>query len=310
MVLYCQSELHRVSCKDYWSPPTTVPSAVVHWTAHVAHTLAPQPPDQTSTRQTRRRHSSAAKAPSSLNLQESSPLKTSFGATSGLPANGFAQLLPTIPGTPTSMSLSRSPSPQRGGGWASPGLTAPFDTIGGTSTPRKGYGEIHVNGGVGNSVTWATAKARSEEINGYPSFSPRKSGWFSRHARKISNNLPSFTGRRDFAEKEKLGRGRWYPGRGSRSGRLITYLGSMARRFRLRLLLVIAIVLALSLFYITCEITRGFQYSRKLLTDPGSSSSRISANIFPGRWKQICYRSGRESRRRSHGMERSTGMGD
>lgn len=208
------------------------------------------------------------------------------------------------------MSLSRSPSPRRGGGWASPGLTTPFDTIGGTSTPRKGYGEMQADGGMGNSVTWATAKARSEEINGYPSFSPRKSGWFSQHARRISNNLPSFTGRRDFAEKEKLGRGRWYPGRGSRSGRLMTYLGSIARRFRLRLLLVIAFVLALSLFYITRENPHGSPYSRKLLTDLGSSSSRISANIFPGRWKQVCYRIGRESRRRSHGMERPTGMGD
>ncbi|KAA6409593.1 MAG: glycosyltransferase family 34 [Lasallia pustulata] len=149
------------------------------------------------------------------------------------------------------MSLSRSPSPRRGGGWSSPGLTTPFNTIGGTSTPWKGYEESNVDGGVGNGVTWATAKARSEEINGYPSFSPRKNGWFSRHARKLSNNLPTFAGRRDFAEKEKLGRGRWYPGHGTRNGRLITYLGSIARRFRLRLLLVIAFVLALSMFYIT-----------------------------------------------------------
>lgn len=283
---------------------------MVHWTARVAHTLASQPPVQTSTRQTRRRHSSAANAPPSLNLQESSPLKSSLGATSGLPANGFAQPLPTIPGTPTGMSLSRSPSPRRGGGWASPGLTAPFDTIGGTSTPRKSYGELHVDGGVGNSVTWATAKARSEEINGYPSFSPRKSGWFSRHARKISSSLPSFTGRRDFAEKEKLGRGRWFPGHGTRTGRLMTYLGSIARRFRLRLLLVIAFVLALSLFYITRKISHGFPYSYELLTDLGSSASRISTNIFPRRRKQICYCFGRKPGWRSHGMERSTGMGD
>ena len=283
---------------------------MVHWTAHVAHTLASQPTAQTTTRQTRRRLSSAANAPPSLILQDSSPLKNSFGATSGLPANGFAQPLPTIPATPKGMSLSRSPSPRRGGGWASPGLTTPFDTIGGTSTPRKGFGESHVEGGAGNSVTWASAKARSEEINGYPSFSPRKNGWFSRHAHKLSNSLPSFTGRRDFAEKEKLGRGRWYPGHGTRTGRLMTYMGSIARRFRLRLLLVIAFVLALSLFYITRKISHVFPYSHELLTDPGSFVSRLSANIFPRRRKQICYRSGRKSRRRSHGMERSAGMGD
>lgn len=283
---------------------------MVDWTAQVAHKLASQPSAQTTPRRTRRRHSSAANAPPSLNPQEPSPLKSSLGATSGLPANGFSQPLSPIPGTPSGMSLSRSPSPRRGGGWSSPGLTTPFNTIGGTSTPWKGYEESNVDGGVGNGVTWATAKARSEEINGYPSFSPRKNGWFSRHARKLSNNLPTFAGRRDFAEKEKLGRGRWYPGHGTRNGRLITYLGSIARRFRLRLLLVIAFVLALSMFYITRKISPGFPSSHEFLTDSGSSISCLPASIFPWRRKQICHRFGRKSRRRGHGVERSTRMGD
>ncbi|KAL9003517.1 MAG: hypothetical protein Q9188_003622 [Gyalolechia gomerana] len=63
------------------------------------------------------------------------------------------------------MSLSRSPSPNRGGGWSSPGLTTPYETLSGRASPRKGYGEVQMNGSVGTSnVTWATAKARSDEL--------------------------------------------------------------------------------------------------------------------------------------------------
>ncbi|MCJ1408993.1 alpha-1,6-mannosyltransferase [Ptychographa xylographoides] len=153
------------------------------------------------------------------------------------------------------MSLSRSPSPTHGGGWSSPGLTSPFDTISGRSSPRKAYGDLHLNGGpVGNSVTWASAKAKSEEVNGYPSFSTRNNGFFSRHARKISSSLPRFNmGSRQpsYAEKEKLGRGRWYPNGGSKLARLRTMLGSVTRRMRVRLLLVLGFILAIILFYKT-----------------------------------------------------------
>lgn len=153
------------------------------------------------------------------------------------------------------MSLSRSPSPNRGGGWSSPGLTTPFDNISRTSSPRRAYGDLQTNGAASNSnVTWATAKARSEEVNGYPSFSTRNNGFFSRHARQISRSLPSFHigTRRDYAAKEKLGRGRrWLPNSGSRTGRLATHLGRILWRMRLRLLIVFAFVLAVILFYVT-----------------------------------------------------------
>jgi mannan polymerase II complex MNN10 subunit len=56
------------------------------------------------------------------------------------------------------------------------------------------------------------SKAKSDEVNGYPAFSIRNNGFFARHARSISGSLPRFNlgGRRDYAEKEKLGRGRWH----------------------------------------------------------------------------------------------------
>lgn len=206
--------------------------------------------------QRRRRASSVAKsaqsAPFSLDLQSSTERP---GASSGLPANGFAQPLSTIPGTPASfMSLSRSPSPRRGGGWSSPGLTSPYDSISGKSSPRPGYTEFPFSGGPNhhNNVTWASAKARSEEVNGYPSFSTRNNGFFSRHARQISRRLPSFNlgGRRDYAEKEKLGRGRLPFGRG---GRIVPYLGRTIWRLRLRIMLVLGFIMAMILFYVTRE---------------------------------------------------------
>ena len=110
----------------------------------------------------------------------------------------------------------------------------------------------------------------------------------------MSNSLPSFTGRRDFAEKEKLGRGRWYPGHGRRTGRLITFLASIARRFRLRLLLVIAFVLALSLFYISRKISHGFPYSQSTdrrwqlcITSIGEHLSLAAEANLSSFWPQI-----------------------
>ncbi|KAL8948076.1 MAG: hypothetical protein Q9222_005706 [Ikaeria aurantiellina] len=147
------------------------------------------------------------------------------------------------------MSLSRSPSPNKGGGWSSPGLTANFDTLSGRSTPRKAYGDIRSNGSVrGSGVSWATAKARSEEVNGYPSFSSRNTGFFSRHARQISRSLPSFV---RGAEKEKLGRGRWYPNNKSKTGRFLGFLGRSIWRLRLRLLVLLSFILAIVVFYVT-----------------------------------------------------------
>lgn len=70
-----------------------------------------------------------------------------------------------------------------------------------------------MNGRSKNSnITWESAQAKSEEINqGYPAYSTSHGGFFKRHMRTLSNNLPTFSkgyDGRDYAEKEKLGRGR------------------------------------------------------------------------------------------------------
>lgn len=149
----------------------------------------------------------------------------------------------------TGMSLDRSPSPQRGGGWASPGLTTPLEE-GSTgrsrgASPNKRYGEL--NGGRG--VTWANAKASSARVNGYPSYQSRNQGFFGRHMRRISSSLPYFShgGEEDrIAEKEKAGRGR--------SGRstwqeLPRRFGMLMSRRRKYVGLAIAVIFALLMWF-------------------------------------------------------------
>ncbi|MDI1491315.1 MAG: alpha-1,6-mannosyltransferase [Ramalina farinacea] len=143
------------------------------------------------------------------------------------------------------MSLSRSPSPRGGGGWSSPGLTSPYES--GKSSPRRTYGDVKNNGSAGTGVTWETAKARSDEVKGHPSYSTQNQGFFSRNARRLST---SFMKGRDFSDREKLGRGR-IPTHYDRAVRLLTALGRMAWRLRLRLGIVTTCILAFVLFYAT-----------------------------------------------------------
>jgi mannan polymerase II complex MNN10 subunit len=144
------------------------------------------------------------------------------------------------------MSLSRSPSPRPGGGWASPGLNSPHGVANNRMSPQS-YNRS--NGG-GNTVTWESAKAKSDGVNGgYPAFAPQGNGFFGRHMRNISNSLPRFniTGDgRSYAEKEKLGRGRW-----SKYNPL-----SLVQRRRLKWwqLILLAVVLLWTFFWSTRKI--------------------------------------------------------
>jgi mannan polymerase II complex MNN10 subunit len=169
------------------------------------------------------------------------------------------------------MSLSRSPSPRRGGGWSTPGLDGSAFGSGRTS-PRKAYADL--NGGA-NNVTWASAKAKSDEVKGYPSFSTRNNGFFSRQSRKISASLPRFniSSKKDYREKEKLGRGRWYPNSGSRLGRLKTFLGGIFRRMRLQILILFALMFLITMFYATRE---SFKSSILILTNPDPALHRVT----------------------------------
>jgi mannan polymerase II complex MNN10 subunit len=187
--------------------------------------------------------------PTGLNLQD-----PTNGSSHTSPARS-AQTLETIPGTPNlPMSLSRSPSPRPGGGWASPGLNSPFASLSGRSSPAKSY--RGANGGA-SSVTWESAKAKTEGVNGYPSFSTQNNGFFNRHYRNISNSLPSFNmgPEKSYAEKEKLGRGRWMARDGGRIARLRSMARRVSRKAKIRFLLVIAFIVMVILFYTTRKIT-------------------------------------------------------
>jgi mannan polymerase II complex MNN10 subunit len=59
---------------------------------------------------------------------------------------------------------------------------------------------------------------------------------------------------KSYAEKEKLGRGRWVPRDGSRLGKLRAAAGRVSRKTKLRLLVVLAFIMMIILFYSTREL--------------------------------------------------------
>ncbi|KAK0729367.1 galactosyl transferase GMA12/MNN10 family-domain-containing protein [Apiosordaria backusii] len=144
------------------------------------------------------------------------------------------------------MSLSRSPSPVPGGGWASPGLN-----IGsGRSSPTRGY-----TGGSSSAtpVMWESSRLKKAGGSGYPSFSTQNSGFLSKHMRKISSSLPRFNsaGSSPYAEKEKLGRGRWSAQNVPLLGRLRAIMGRMGRKMKIRILLLFMLLFCIIIFYNT-----------------------------------------------------------
>ena len=143
------------------------------------------------------------------------------------------------------MSLSRSPSPQRGGGWSSPGLTTPYDGSSRPASPIKTY----PNGSASN-VAWARAPSKSAEARRYPSFVPRSQGIWN--FRRVSAKLPFFNDSRNFADKEKLGRGRWSAAsRRSKARDILAFLGRSLWKLRKQLIVIITIILLIVLFYVT-----------------------------------------------------------
>ena len=147
------------------------------------------------------------------------------------------------------MTLSRSPSPRAEGGWSSPGLTN-YASGSGRESPSDGARSNNANG---NNVTWAGAKKKSEMVIGGHLAFPQNSGFFKRHMRNLSNNLPRFniSGDYGYAEKEKLGRGRWTAKDGTKLGRLRSFISTSWRKSRLRFLLVLACTLTLILWWTT-----------------------------------------------------------
>lgn len=145
------------------------------------------------------------------------------------------------PGTPaTPMSLSRSPSPVPGGGWASPGLNINSDRSSPVDAPPSG------------SMSWESAKMRRHGAKGYPSFSTHNQGFFTRHMRRLSSSLPRFKSSSAHAQcddKDKPSHGNW-PGRNIPFvGRIRSVFGRMGRKLKIRLLIGLVILLCVYIFY-------------------------------------------------------------
>ncbi|KAL2258790.1 hypothetical protein VTK26DRAFT_7755 [Humicola hyalothermophila] len=85
---------------------------------------------------------------------------------------------------------------------------------------------------------------------GYPSFSTqREAGFFGRHMRKLSSSLPRFNASPYFAEKEKLGRGRWSVNNVPLVGRIRGIMARMGRKMKIRLMVLLMILLSIYTFY-------------------------------------------------------------
>lgn len=148
------------------------------------------------------------------------------------------------------MSLSRSPSPVPGGGWATPGLNV---TSSGRTSPSPTYSTSN-----GNPVRWDSTRPRGSANNGYPTFATHNQGFFTRHYRRISSSLPTFnmadSPKPPYSDKDKPGTRRWYhriPIISPLAGKIWhTYL-RLSRKSKTRLFVVIAILLLWWLFYHT-----------------------------------------------------------
>ncbi|KAK4143250.1 glycosyltransferase [Dichotomopilus funicola] len=138
------------------------------------------------------------------------------------------------------MSLSRSPSPIPGGGWASPGL----NIASGRSSPAFA-------GSSSTPAMWESSRLKRGGASGYPSFSTKNQSFFGRHMRRISSHLPRFSSSTHYAEKKKLGRGGWSVHNVPLLGRVKGILGRMGRKMKIRLLMLLMLILAIIIFYNT-----------------------------------------------------------
>lgn len=149
------------------------------------------------------------------------------------------------------MSLSRSPSPRPGGGWSSPGLTAPVYRNGlapETASPSQRHASA-------SNVTWESAKAKS---NGLAVKESTRTSFFRRQYRKLMRSLPQFhtNCHQSYAEKEKLGRGRLHGRIGHRLARARWMWARAGRKSKRGMLLMLMSLVAYMLWYWTCKWIR------------------------------------------------------
>ena len=194
-------------------------------------------------------------------------------------------------------SGSPSPRPDGGRGWSTPSLT-PHS---GRSTPRSS--ELLTPASVSSNTSWASAKAKSEEVRGYPSFATRNNGFFSRSKRQISATLPRWRSPSgyDYAEKGEKGAYPYYGGAGGRGCRPFGSGRSLLRRKRMRLLvmLLLGLVGYLYLWSGMYYLSHPSRWVRLMFT----SGRGTVPTIPPRKRTQVCHRTRVQYRRRGDGVE-------
>ncbi|KAJ2891535.1 glycosyltransferase family 34 protein [Zalerion maritima] len=181
------------------------------------------------------------------------------------------------------MSLSRSPSPIPGGGWATPGLTI---NSSGRTSPAPAYA-------ASSPVNWEpTSRSRGNANNGYPSFSTQNRGFFHRHMRNISNSLPRFSisapNNPAYGEKEKLNRGRpsclgRFYNKIPLVPRIIDAFWKSSRKFKARFFLAVLLFIGWIVFY----NSPGIYYWRRNVGGGDKFVIILGANVGGGvmEWK-------------------------
>lgn len=124
-------------------------------------------------------------------------------------------------------------------------------------------------------MSWASAKERSAKVTGYPAFSFQGQGFLGRHYRTLSATLPRFnrSSTRDFSEKDRLERGSGGVNAPRNLKRVVAVVCRQAWRLRLAFAVVIALVMATLLFYVTRKCLHS-------LLDTGADPMAALHNLF------------------------------
>lgn len=196
------------------------------------------------------------------------------------------------------MSLSRSPSPHRGGGWSTPGLA---------DQSEHGNAQWTEYNNLNGTTSRTAANTNTRSLQSMPSFSTRNEGFFSRQRRKISATLPRFnsfnTDQKDW-NAEKLGRGRWRPASGIKWGSLKTLIGNILRKFKILLIVLVLIPLTTILWTKTSQY-RSESVKQMILSDSWCRHDcPLQASVLFRRWISFRYNTGSKPGRWRYGMER------
>jgi hypothetical protein len=112
-----------------------------------------------------------------------------------------------------------------------------------------------------------------------------------------------------YAEREKLGRGRWMPSNGSKLARLRNFVGRINRKTRIRLLGILALIVMIILFYVTRKHCSEQITSELALTGHSIALLLAQGKIYR-RWQEACNYSGRKPGWWRYGVERTSGVGN